>query len=152
MAREASIQLTYQNAWIIYQFRYPPMLELNLNSWSYPSAHWISFIVLQIISILLSGYSTFNPIIVAIQFKSQSENRPFGLMNYLVKIFQMLIHIIISTGVVSLVLGHISILIMGILHKLSEYCVNTVCRRQKDIEKSKSFELSDLIGSVRFIF
>ena len=108
MAREASIQLTYQNALVIYQFLYPPMLELNLNSWTYPSAHWMSFLGLQMISILLSGYSTFNPIIVDIQFVNTSTKRPFGLWNYLVTVFQMLIHILIASGVVFLVLGHTS--------------------------------------------
>ena len=112
MAREASIQLTYQNALIIYQFLYPPMLELNLNSWSYPSAHWMSFLGLQMISILLSGYSTFNPVIVDIQFQNVSQKRLFGLTNYLVIVFQMLIHIVIASGVVFLLRGHTFILII----------------------------------------
>ena len=97
MAREASIQLTYQNALIMYEFFYPPVLELN-----YTSARWMTLLGLQIISILLSGYSTFNPVIVDIQFKSDLENIPMGLGNYLVKIIQMIIHILLSSWVVFL--------------------------------------------------
>ena len=111
MAREASIQLTYQNALIIYEFLYPPVLELNYNSWSYSSARWGTVLGLQMVSILLSGYSTFNSVIVNIQFRSKLENRPFGMGNYLVAIFRMLIHILISSSAVFLLLGHTSILI-----------------------------------------
>ena len=109
MAREASIQLTYQNALIMYEFFYPTVLELNYNTWSYPSARWMTFLGLQMISILLSGFSTFKPIIVDIQYKSEVERKPFGFWNYLIKIFQMLIHILISSGVVFLLIGHIFI-------------------------------------------
>lgn len=111
MAREASIQLTYQNALITYEFLYPPMLELNYNSSSYPSVRWIALLGLKIISIMLSGYATFNPVVVDIQFSSKLENKSFGFSNYLIKIVQMLIHILISSGVVFLLLGHIYILI-----------------------------------------
>ena len=109
MAREASIQLTYQNALIIYEFLYPTVLELNYTSWKYPSARWMTFLGLQIISILLSGYSTFIPVIKDIEFRSKVEQQPLGFWNYLTKILQMLIHILISSGVVFLLIGHIFI-------------------------------------------
>ena len=105
MAREASVQLIYQNALVMYQFFYQPVLELDFNSWENPSARWISGLMLQILSILLSGYSTFSPIVDNLKFKSHVEGKPAGFYNYLTKVLHVLGHILMSTGAVFLLLG-----------------------------------------------
>ena len=59
MARESSIQLTYQKALLLYQYVYPPLLELDFTNGTInelipttPSTQWIIGLVIQIISIL----------------------------------------------------------------------------------------------------
>ena len=105
MAREASIQLTLQNSVVIYELLNPPIYELDFNGWPHASARWIAGIAFQIVSIVLSMYSTFNPIIQNVKFQSFVRGRPVGLADYFVKVFQMIVHIIISTSVVYLASG-----------------------------------------------
>jgi len=56
MAREASVQLTYQNALLFYQLFYPPLIELDFTNGFdsqliSPSARWITGLVFQVISV-----------------------------------------------------------------------------------------------------
>ena len=112
MARESSVQLTYQNALVMYEFFYPPVYALDFNSWQYPSARWMVGLVLQIVSILLSGYSTFNAIIENMKLQSHVKGKPAGFSNYLIKVLQVLCHVLIATGAVFLLLGHKDIFYM----------------------------------------
>ena len=115
MARESSIQLVYQNAIVLYQFRYPPVRELDfssilqmissLNFGQLTSAHtiWILQLTLQIISIGLSAYSTFNPIMEYTAFRTfKNHQKHVSIISSIVKAFQLLFHIIYSSGVVYL--------------------------------------------------
>lgn len=106
MALESSIQLTYQNALIIYELMNPPLYELDYNSWSYPSARWMLTLILQLASVLLSAYGTFSPIVKNLKFQSFIKRRPVGFADYILKLFQVIIHIVIGTGVVYLVRGY----------------------------------------------
>lgn len=106
MARESSIQLTYQNAIIIYQHMNPPFYELNYNQWSYPSVFWIGGLALQLFSVLLSANSTFSPIVNNLKFQSFIKSHPVGFTDYILKLFQVIMHIVIATGVVYLVWGY----------------------------------------------
>ena len=115
MARESSIQLTLQNALVLYEFVYPPVYELNFNSFRYPSARWIMGIGLQLLSIVLSAYSTFNPILVNMKYKSDVERKPVGLLHYVITVLQIICHIAISVGIVFLVIGH--------KHKIAILCI-----------------------------
>ena len=105
MAREASVQLTYQNALLVYQFRYPPLLELdftNNNSFIPPSTQWIAGLALQIISIILSAKSTFSPINDHTTLSGFKNDKLLGLINYLLQMVQVILHLIFSTGIVYL--------------------------------------------------
>ena len=106
MARESSVQLTYQNALVMYQFFYSPLLELDYNVWPSPSARWMVVLGFHIFSILLSGLGTFSPIIGNMKFKSYVNGKPAGLYNYLIKVSQVIGHVLMATGAVFLLLGH----------------------------------------------
>ena len=114
MARESSIQLIYQNAIVLYQFRYPPVRELDFSSilqmissmkLGQPTAAtiWILQLTLQIISIGLSAYSTFNPIMEYTEFRTfKKHQKHVSIISYIVKAFQLPFHIIYASGVVYL--------------------------------------------------
>ena len=106
MAREASVQLTYQNALLLYQFVYPPLVELDFtnNPISYisPSVRWISGLVLQIISIALSAKSTFSPINDYKILSGFKNDKPVGLINYILLMVQVILHLIFAAGIVYL--------------------------------------------------
>ena len=106
MARESSIQLTLQNALVMYEYVYPPIYELDFNSWRYPSARWMVGIGSQLLSIVLSAYGTYNPILVHMKYKADAEQKPVGLLHYVITVLQITCHIAISAGVVFLVSGH----------------------------------------------
>ena len=106
MARESSIQLTLQNALLIYEFLYPPLYQLNYNSSRSPSTRWMFDLALQLLSIMLSAYSTFNGILINMKFKSHVERKPAGLLNYVITVLLVTCHIIIASGIVFLLLGH----------------------------------------------
>ena len=109
MARESSIQLIYQNAIVIYDFVRPPVHEMNYTSMAgfNPSVEWISLLTIQILSAVLSANSTFNPIIANMKLKSYMEQKkPPRFQMYLVKVFQVLTHIVLSTIIVYLSTGH----------------------------------------------
>ena len=107
MAREASIQLIYQNAIVIYDFVYPPVREMDYSTWSSPYSRWITAVGLQLLSVVLSAYSTFNPIIEDLKFQSYRRYKTAaGCTSYLIKVLQILVHIIIATGVVYLLRGY----------------------------------------------
>jgi len=64
---------------------------------------WIFRLALQIISIILSAYSTINPILDDMLLQTfKKEQRYVSAFSYVVKIAQILIHIIYATGVVYL--------------------------------------------------
>ena len=106
MAREASVQLTYQNALLVYQFFYPPLVELDFtnNPITYisPSIRWISGLVLQIISIVLSAKSTFSPINDYKILSGFKNGKPVGLINYIILMAQVILHLIFGAGIVYL--------------------------------------------------
>jgi len=105
MAREASIQLIIQQAFVLYQFVYTPMRELEYSAIGHltPFAIWILRLAVQLISILLSAYSTFNPILSNIKFQTfKKEQEHASVFSYVLTILQMSIHIIYATGVVYL--------------------------------------------------
>ena len=105
MAREASIQLIFQQAFVLYQFVYPPMRELEYSAIGHftPYTIWIIRLAVQLISILLSAYSTFNPILSNMKFQTfKKEQEHVSIFSYVLKIVQMILHIIYATGVVYL--------------------------------------------------
>jgi len=112
MAREASVQLTLQNALLMYQFFYPPVLELYFTHIPIsifgkdvkitPSARWISGLILQIISIMLSAKSTFFPISDTMTLSGFKNNKLKGLIHYIGQMIQVILHLLFATGVVYL--------------------------------------------------
>ena len=112
MAREASVQLTLQNALLMYEFFYPPLLELDFthNPISIfgkgikisPSARWIGGLILQIVSIILSAKSTFSPINDNTTLSGFKNNNMMGLIHYISQMLQVILHLIFATGVVYL--------------------------------------------------
>jgi len=112
MAREASVQLTLQNALLVYQFVYPPLLELDFthNPISIlgkdfiisPSARWIGGVILQIVSIMLSAKSTFSPINDNKTLSGFQNNKMMGLIHYIGQMLQVILHLIFATGTVYL--------------------------------------------------
>jgi len=112
MAREASVQLTLQNALLVYQLFYPPLLELDFthNQISIfgkdvtirPSARWIGGLILQIVSIILSAKSTFSPLNDDKTLSGFKNNKMMGLIHYIGQMLQVIIHLIFATCVVYL--------------------------------------------------
>jgi len=112
MAREASVQLTLQNALLMYQFFYPPLLELDFthNQISIfaqdikisPSARWIGGLILQIVSIILSAKSTFSPICDDKTLSGFKNKKMMGLIHYIGQMLQVILHLIFATCVVYL--------------------------------------------------
>ena len=136
---ESSIQLCYQNALVLYQFIYPPMRELyygdtfiqnHFSNFISPTAQWILLLAFQLLSICLSGYSTFAPIVENSMFKcfkekssevfkdkdgneklfknlseeeKESLKSPTGLLFYLTQLLLVIFHIIFATGVVYMI-------------------------------------------------
>ena len=114
MAREASVQLTYQNALLLYEFFYPPLLELDfthspifsifgqdikINS---PSARWIAGLIFQIVSMMLSAKSTFSPINDSMTLSGFKNNKMMGLIHYIGQMLHVILHLLFATGVVYL--------------------------------------------------
>ena len=118
MARESSIQLTLQNALVMYESVYPPIYELNFNSFQYPSVRWMAGIGLQLFSLILSAYGTFNPIIVDMTYKGAIQKKPVGLLHYIITVLQVAWHIAISAGIVFLVIGHNNCILFGYIFEL----------------------------------
>jgi len=106
MAREASVQLTFQNSLLVYQLFYPPLLELDFtnNPVAYisPSGQWISGLVLQIISIALSAKSTFSTINDYKMLSGFKNDKHVGLINYILLMVQVILHLIFATGIIYL--------------------------------------------------
>jgi len=109
MAREASVQLTYQNSLLVYQFFNPPLLELDFTNNNSaispehsPSAQWIAGLFLQIISIILSAKSTFSPINDHATLSGFKNDKLVGVINYVLQMVQVILHLIFATGIVYL--------------------------------------------------
>ena len=78
----------------------PSLLELDYttNGLIYPpSLQWILLICLQFISIALSAFTTFNALIETAKFNSFKAEKRIGLFHYLVKVFQVMLHMIFAT-------------------------------------------------------
>ena len=112
MARESSIQLTLQNALVMYEFVYPPIYELDFNTFRYPSIRWMFGIALQLFSIVLSAYSTYNPILVSMKFKADVKRENVGLLHYVITVLQLTCHIAMSAGIVFLSISYINVYFM----------------------------------------
>ena len=94
MAREASIQLVYMLTLIIYGFFNQPVIELDYQGWKNPTAIWIGLLIWTLISTMLSGYSTFAPLLENLNWNSfRRYKRPATLSEQVVKIMQLLIHL-----------------------------------------------------------
>ena len=94
MAREASIQLVYMLTLIIYGFFNQPVIELDYQGWKNPTAIWIGLLFLTLISTMLSGYSTFTPLLENLNWNTYRQyKRPASLLEQIVKIVQILIHL-----------------------------------------------------------
>ena len=137
MARENSIQLVYQNALMLYQFIRPPLRELDytngasvftrlsvVNAANLPHIRWIAALTLQLVSIIMSANSTFSPIIEDQNVKTFERNfrKPQklpGLANYIIRLVQVLLHMIYATCIVYLL-------------RVLQYCAHT-CRYKKII-------------------
>ena len=106
MAREASVQLVYQNALLLFQFTYPPLYRLDYSDRLImaisPGATWILLLSIQLVSIFLSAYSTFLPIINHKLLSSFRQNRNLGLGNYIIQMVQVILHLVFATGLVYL--------------------------------------------------
>jgi len=125
MAREASVQLTLQNALLVYQFFYPPIglwVKSNSNNGGPPlleldfthnpisifgqdikisaSARWIVGLILQIVSIMLSAKSTFSPINDDQTLYGFKNNNMKGLAHYILQMLQVILHLLLATGLV----------------------------------------------------
>ena len=108
MSRESSIQLVYQTAFVFYQFFNNPVRELDFSSrfkifFRTASSVWIMGLTFQIISIILSAFSTFSPILENLRFKSLvlKQKEPY-VGFWIVKIIQIVLHIFFSSGVIYL--------------------------------------------------
>ena len=112
MARESSVQFILQNALLIYQFVYQPLLELDFTSSLIsilgqdvkisPSTRWIGGLILQIVSITLSAKSTFSPINDNATLSGFKNNNMMGLIHYIGQMFQVILHLVFAVGVVYL--------------------------------------------------
>ena len=112
MARESSVQFILQNALLIYQFVYQPLLELDFTSSLIsilgqdvkisPSTRWIGGLILQIVSITLSAKSTFSPINDNATLSGFKNNNMKGLIYYIGQMLQVILHLIFATCVVYL--------------------------------------------------
>ena len=112
MAREASVQLILQNALLMYQLFYPPLLELDFTNSQIsifgkyikirPSVRWIGGLILQIVSIILSAKSTFSPINDHKTLSGFKNNNMKGLIHYIGQMLQVILHLIFATCVVYL--------------------------------------------------
>ena len=89
--------------WIVYDYFHPPLLSLNYQSWKNPTVLWMSFLALRLVSVFLSAYSTFNPIIDNLKMTSfRRLLLPPSLLEGFIKILQILLYIIIGSAVVFL--------------------------------------------------
>ena len=108
MSREASIQLVYQTAYVMYQFKYVPVRDLTFDYKLIgieASSIWITKLIWQVISIILSAYSTFAPILANFRFKTFKkyvEKKEPHLGFLIVKVIQVAIHIFFASGVICL--------------------------------------------------
>ena len=103
MAREASIQLVYMLTLTIYGFFKQPVIELDYQGSMYPTAMWIGLLVWTLISTLLSANSTFPPLLVNLNLTSfRRYNRPATLPEQIVKIIQILLHLVLASVLIFL--------------------------------------------------
>ena len=117
LAMEASIQLCYQNTMLLVDFFNPPLLDLDYQTPLHISqnvsittvkgiatARWMLLkITFIIVKVLLSGFSTFSPIIEGEKIKSYHRHKqPAGLPSYAGIVCQTALQIILATGSVFL--------------------------------------------------
>ena len=98
MARESSTQFCLQTAVVVDEYFNPPLYELDYNSWSSPTSVWIFILTIRILSIALSAYSTFAPILDYTKLKNFKQHQmPPRLMKYVTKVLETLLHIFLAT-------------------------------------------------------
>ena len=79
-----------------------PVWHLKNSAIRPASTHWIILLCLQIVSIVLSAYSTFRPIIETRKFSSFKQQKQVGLLDYVFQVLLVVIHLVFATGVVYL--------------------------------------------------
>ena len=103
MSREASVQLVYMIAIIIYKYFNQPVLTLDYQGSKYPTAIWIGILVWMLISTFLSAFSTFRPLLENLNLTSfRRFKRPASLSEQIVKIIQILLHIFFASVLIFL--------------------------------------------------
>ena len=103
MSREASVQLVYMVAIIIYKYFNQPVLNLDYQGSKYPTAIWIGILVWMLISTFLSAFSTFRPLLENLHLTSfRRYKRPASLSEQIVKIIQILLHIFFASVLIFL--------------------------------------------------
>ena len=100
MARESATQLCLQNALVVYEYFYQPLHDMNYQQWPHPTAVWCLVLALRLLSIFLSAYSTFKPIIENLNLREYKRvQRPPTVTSYVIKVLQTFLHIIFVTSV-----------------------------------------------------
>ena len=99
--------MVFQNALLIYELFQPPLRELNYNTHYLtpalsPTYIWVTWIIIQILSILLSAKSTFKAIIDYTKIRNYISNRENTFTEYAVMVSRVIIHIMLGTVVVYL--------------------------------------------------
>ena len=113
MAREASIQVVYQITIVLYEYFDQPLFELNYQNSKFPTATWRAFMVLRLVSLFLSAFSTFMPLLEDFNMTSFRRcNRPVSFSQRIVKIAQILLHILIGTSLLFLSRSPINLIIV----------------------------------------
>ena len=98
MARESATQLCLQTALVLYQYLYQPMFDMNYQEWRYPTFIWCMVLIIRLISIFLSAYSTFTPVMDNLKLKEYNRiQRPPYFSMYVIKVLQTMLHIIFGT-------------------------------------------------------
>ena len=114
MARESSTQFCLQTAVLIYEYFYPPLYELDYQSWSSPTAVWTLLLFVRILSIALSAYSTFAPILDYTKLKNFKQHQmPPRLTKYVIKVLETVLHIALAT--LSVYLKRLSIIVLSVV-------------------------------------
>jgi len=99
IARQTSVQLSLQNAILIYDFYHQPVMELYYQEKYSPSAYWIFIIFIRTISVCVSAYCIFLPLIEDYRMTCyKTYHAPPSLGQIITKIIQILSKILLSTG------------------------------------------------------
>ena len=94
---ESSVQLSYQNSRIMLEYLYPNILGMDYSSYGNPRMFWISSMVLQAISLFFSGMSTMGSILKYETLQSYRRKSPAHWSVYIIKLLQVMTHILMGT-------------------------------------------------------